>query len=206
MLGFIVQGIGFGFTAGTSPGPLQTFIISTTLSYGWRRGLFTILAPLITDVPIILTMTFMLDVLPPVVVRIIQFVGGIFLIYLSYVTLKSIEHGVTIGEERVTVPGTQRRTLLQAAGINALSPGPYLFWSTVTGPLLVDALSQSLWHALGLLVGFYGTFLATMASLVFVFDRMRQIDPRFTRIILYVSVVVLAGLGGALIWQSLLID
>lgn len=202
MLGFIVQGIGFGFTAGTSPGPLQTFIISTTLSYGWRRGLFTIFAPLVTDVPIILVMTFMLDVLPPVVVRIIQFAGGIFLIYLAYVTLRAIGNGITIGEERVTVPGTQRRTLLQAAGINALSPGPYLFWSTVTGPLLVDALNQSLWHALGLLLGFYGTFLATMALLVLAFDRLRRIDPRFTRFVLYVSVAVLAGLGGALIWQS----
>lgn len=203
MLGFLVQGIGFGFTAGTSPGPLQTFIISTTLSYGWRRGVFTIFAPLVTDIPIILVMTFVLEGLPSDMVRIIQFAGGLFLLYLARASFRAIRDGATIGEERVAVPGTQTRTLLQAAGINALSPGPYLFWSTVTGPLLVDALGQSLWHALGLLAGFYGTFLATMALLVLAFDRLRHIDPRVTRFILYVSVLVLAGLGLALIGQSL---
>ena len=93
MLGLIVQGISFGFAAGTSPGPLQTFIISVTLSRGWRRGIVITFAPLITDAPIIFLMTVLLNELPNEIIRAIQIVGGVFVLWLAWSTRKSLRAG-----------------------------------------------------------------------------------------------------------------
>jgi threonine/homoserine/homoserine lactone efflux protein len=203
MLALIAQGIGFGFAAGTSPGPLQSFIISTTLSKGWRQGLIVILSPLITDAPIILVMTFLLQQLPGGVIRVIQIAGGLFVLYLAFSTWRALRAGQVIGSGASEMAVSGRRTLAQAAGINFLSPGPYIFWGSVTGPILISGLEQSIWHGVLFLVSFYGAFLLMMAVLVLAFDRLRRLDERLTRAVLLLAIAVLALLGVALIVQGL---
>ena len=34
---YLLQGIGFGFAAASQPGPFQTYLISQSISQGWRR-------------------------------------------------------------------------------------------------------------------------------------------------------------------------
>lgn len=54
MLAFLFQGITLGFSAGVSPGPFQAYLFSQTLKNGGRRTLPAVLAPLLSDGPIIL--------------------------------------------------------------------------------------------------------------------------------------------------------
>jgi threonine/homoserine/homoserine lactone efflux protein len=205
MIPFILQGVGFGFAAGTSPGPLQSFIISTTLRTGWQRALLVIVSPLITDAPIILVMTFLLQQLPPGVIQLIQIAGGTFALWLAWDAWKAVQQGERIGPEDSPEIAVSRRQLLsRAAVINFLGPGPYIFWGAVTGPILIDALSQSALHAVLFLVSFYGTFLMLLAALVIVFDRVRRLDPRIARGAQMIAAVVLALLGAGLILQGLL--
>lgn len=200
MLEFITQAAGFGFAAGNSPGSLMTFLISTTLSYGWRRGIMVVFSPLITDAPIILVMTFLLSGLPDEVARGIQIVGGAYVLWLAWTGWLAWRKGATItGKVTEAVPASSRATLMKAAGINLLNPNPYIFWSSVTGPILRDALDVSIWHGLGFLVAFYGMFLMIMTAYVITFDRLRHVDPRVTRALLLISLLVLAALGIQLI-------
>jgi threonine/homoserine/homoserine lactone efflux protein len=194
---YIIQAAGFGFAAGTSPGPLLSFLINTTLSYGWRRGLLVVIAPLITDLPIILVMTFLLGALPDEAVRLLQLVGGLYVLWLAWGGWRAYRAGETgiNPTDDAPVPVSPRRTILQAVGMNYVSPGPYIFWGAVTGPILRSALDVSVGAALSFLVMFYGTFLGLMAVWVMVFDRLRRLDPRLTRWVLLASLVVLAGLG-----------
>lgn len=204
MLALIAQGVGFGFAAGTSPGPLQSFIISTTLSRGWQRGIVIIFSPLLTDAPIILVMSFLLQQLPDGVARLIQIAGGVFVLWLAWGTWRSLRAGALIGPGQADTPYARRKTLMQAVGINFLSPGPYIFWGSVTGPILIEGLEHSIWHGAAFLASFYGTFLLILALLVLVFDRLRRIDERFTRAALLLAILVLVALGIGLIAQGTL--
>ena len=64
LLPFLLQGIGYGFSAAVQPGPFQTYLISQTLLNGWRRTLIAALAPLVSDGLIILTVLFVLTRVP----------------------------------------------------------------------------------------------------------------------------------------------
>ena len=204
MIGLIAQGIGFGFAAGTTPGPLQSYLISTTLSSGWRRGMMVVFSPLVTDAPIILLMTFLLRQLPEPLPRVLQFAGGVFVLWLAWGMLRDFRAGkLKIGADTAVEDGAGRRTLGQAVVMNALSPGPYIFWGSVTGPLLVEALESSVLHAAAFMLAFYGTFLGFMAVMVLVFDRMRRLDPKITQRILLLAIGVLGLLGILLIFQSI---
>lgn len=206
MIALILQGIGFGFAAGSSPGPLQSFIISTTLSRGWRRGIATIFSPLLSDIPIIIMMTLLLQQLPPEVLRFIQIAGGTFVLYLAWGTWRSLRAGTLIGVDDDTPepPRAAMKTLGQATTINFLSPGPYIFWSSVTGPILIDGLRESVLHGAMFLLSFYGTFLCILAVLVLAFDRLRRLDERITRVVLVAAIFVLAVLGIVLIVGGIL--
>lgn len=204
MVTFMVQAMGYGFAAGTSPGPFLSFLVGTTLAYGWRRGLIVIFAPLLTDIPIILASVFLLGQLPDSALRVIQIAGGLYVLWLAWLSWKSLQAGETIGGGAEAGRISKRQTLRQAMTMNYLSPGPYIFWGTVTGPLLRQALDHSLLHAGGMLFGFYATFLVLLALWVGAFDQLRRIDPKVTRIALTITIVILAILGLVLLRNGLL--
>lgn len=204
MIELIARGMTLGWTAGLSPGPLQTYIIQTSLLLGWRRSLIIALSPLITDLPIILLITLVLSQFPPVFVQIIRVVGGVFLLYLAWNMWQDIQRGVKIGEvETDAPPVSQRHLLLRAVQMNYLSPGPYIFWGTINGPLLIQGLQQSALHGIGFLLGFYGVFLGLLCGLVLLTDRLRNLSDRANRLILIGLTLVLAVFGLSLIVQGI---
>jgi threonine/homoserine/homoserine lactone efflux protein len=199
MLNLISQGISLGFSAGAMPGPLQSYLITTTLANGWRKSIIVILSPLITDGPIILLAVVLLKQLPPQLIRLIQVVGGLYLLWIAYGAWRRFRSGITLD----ITPQPQSRTLSQGLMMNWLSPGPYIFWGTINGPLLIGALQLSIWHGVAFMLAFYGTFLGILALYVVVFDRLRRLDERFTRAIFLVTLVVLVVFGISLVLQGL---
>lgn len=205
MLELVARGVTLGMNAGLTPGPLQTYILQTALSYGWRRSLIVALSPLVTDVPIILIILVFLSQFPPAFIRVIQIAGGLFLWYLAWSAFKSARAGARIGAGgEGGAPPSSRGLLLRAMQMNFLSPGPYIFWGTINGPLLLQGLSHSVWDGISFLLAFYGTFLAILCGLILVTDRLRNLSDRANRIILYALVVVMVGFGGSLIWQGII--
>ena len=53
-MALVSAGLVYGLSAGFSPGPLMALVISQTLKHGIREGAKVAVAPLITDLPIIL--------------------------------------------------------------------------------------------------------------------------------------------------------
>ena len=53
-IAFLTMGAFLGLTAGLSPGPLLTLVITETLKHSRAAGIKIAVAPLITDVPIII--------------------------------------------------------------------------------------------------------------------------------------------------------
>ena len=125
---YILQGIGYGLAAAAQPGPFQTYLISQTLTKGWKRTLPAALAPLLSDGPIIALCLLVLSQVPPWLQRVLYVVGGLFVLYLAYGAYKTWKRF----DPNISLETGTRHNILQAEMINMLNPNPYLFWSLVT--------------------------------------------------------------------------
>ena len=147
---FLTAGIVLGLSAGFSPGPLTTLVISQALQYGVKEGLKVAVVPVITDLPIIALSVFVLSRLSESqgVLGSISVFGGLFLVYLAYLSFRTTK-------VELDIQGVEPRSLGKGTMVNFFSPNPYLFWISVGAPYAVDAWAQS---SLGA-VGFFAAFL-----------------------------------------------
>ncbi|MEP7290446.1 MAG: LysE family transporter [Chloroflexota bacterium] len=203
MLTLITRGATLGLTAGILPGPLQTYLIQTTLTQGWRKSILLIVSPLIADIPVIILTVFILSQFPPEFIRAVQIIGGLFVLWLARAAWLSFRAGAEIGAGGETLTLSTRQLLTRAVLVNLLSPGPYIFWATVNGPLLVQGLRQSVLHGAAFMVAFYGTFLGVLSAFVLVFNRVRSLNPRITRALLLIITLIMLVFGLSLIGQGL---
>src|SRR6266498_1014647 len=156
---YIIQGVGYGFAAAVQPGPFQTYLISQTLTKGWKRTLPPALAPLVSDGPIIALCLLVLSQVPIWLQRFLYIAGGLFILYLAYGAYKSWRNFDT------NIPSTEtgtQRSVFKAALINLLNPNPYLYWTLVTGPVLLAGWRESPVLGLGFIAGFYATMILSL--------------------------------------------
>ncbi len=200
MFSFLFQGAALGLTAAASPGSFQTFLITQTLTGGWRRGAPVAFAPLISDPPIILLIVLLLNQIPSGFLRYIGLAGGIFVFYLAAGLWREWRTGPRLTSlEAQSASSNLRRGIL----MNLLSPGPYTFWTLVCGPILLTALSQSIFDGVAFLLGFYGLFIGGMLGIVALFHQARRLGPTVVRYLTLLSILILVGFGIILFWQGL---
>ena len=198
---YLLQGGGYGLVAAAQPGAFQTFIISETLAKGWRKTLPAALAPLISDGPILVLMLFVLTRLPDWARGALHLVSGVFILYLAAGALRAWR---SLDATTLITPVESEHGLLKAAAMNLVSPGPYLFWGLVTGPILLQAWSESHMSGVAFLAGFYGAMIATLAGIILLFGTARQLGPRVNRALLLISSVLLAGFGVYQLWMGII--
>jgi threonine/homoserine/homoserine lactone efflux protein len=203
----LLQGVALGLSAAASPGPFQAYLISQALSGGWRRAAPVAFAPLISDGPIIIGALLLLDQLPPVFLRIISFAGGIFVLYLAWGLWKQWRLAAPTAEVESANPSAtvprDAQVLWRGVMMNLLSPGPYTFWTLVTGPILLAATHQSWLHAGAFLGGFYAALIGGMLVIASVFHIARQLGPRLVRFLLLASVAILTIFGMLLLYRGI---
>ena len=200
MLPFLLQGLTLGFAAGAQPGPFQTYLISQTLSYGWRRTWIAAFGPLVSDGPIVALVLLVLSQIPDWFQRVLQIAGGLFVLYLAwgaYVAWRMFR------PDLITSPQAGPRSLLRAALMNALSPGPYLFWSLVIGPLIVTTWRENSSNALSIVLGFYFAMIALNMAVVLLFGQAARFGNQVRKTMLGLSVLALAGFGLYQLWQGI---
>jgi threonine/homoserine/homoserine lactone efflux protein len=197
----ILPAMGFGLNAASTPGPMQAYLLNVTLNHGWKRGLIVILSPLIVDTPLILLSLTILQSIDERALQAIRIAGALLLFWIAWGAWQQLRSGAAIstGEIPKNDSGNPKEIFLTAMAMNALSPGPYLFWATINGPLLKQALDISPLAGIGMLLGFYGCFLGGMALIVLVFHRLGSIDQNITRYILIGSIALLLWFGTRLI-------
>lgn len=196
---YVIQGIGYGFAAAVQPGPFQTYIISQTLLRGWRRTLIAALAPLISDGPIIALCLLVLSQVPAWFERFLYVAGGLFILYLAfgaYQSWKKFEAKVNVNDAETG------QSVWKAALMNALSPGPYVFWTLVTGPILMRGWREMPIYGVGFLAGFYVTIVSGIAVLILLFGLARELGPKVNRSLIGISAVALFCFGLYQLWQG----
>jgi hypothetical protein len=88
--------------------------------------------------------------------------------------------------------------------MNLLSPGPYTYWTLVTGPILLAATHQSWLHVSAFLGGFYAALIGGMLAIASAFHLARQLGPRVVRSLLLASVVILTFFGVLLLYRGVI--
>jgi threonine/homoserine/homoserine lactone efflux protein len=150
MMHFLTIGTLLGISAGFAPGPLLTLVISETLRHGNKSGIKVALAPIITDLPIIVLTLFVLSKLSGFheVLGIISLAGGLFILSMGY-------QGIRTKEVEFNVEGMAPKSFNKGLLANALSPHPYLFWFSVGAPTMTKAMSQGISAPLAFIISFY---------------------------------------------------
>lgn len=169
MFYYLTFGTILGLSAGFAPGPLLTLVIAETLQYGLKPGIKIALAPMITDLPIILLALFIFKKISHVneFLGIISLLGAMFVLFLSYknFTAKHISHR--------QLPPTPN-SLVKGIVVNALSPHPYLFWFTVGAPAVIAATGQGPCSPFLFIVSFYMLLVGSKLLLAFLVSKSRS--------------------------------
>ena len=194
---YIALGIGYGFAAAVQPGPLQTYLISQALLKGWRKSLVSALAPLISDGPIITLCVLVLSQVPIGLQRFLYIAGGLFVLYLAYGTYQSWKN---FDPQLPSDETNGAQNLLNAALTNVLAPGAYLFWTLVTGPILLRGWRETPLHGISLLLGFYVTMIGSLAAIIILFSSARRLGPKVRRTLLGISAIALLSFGLYQLW------
>ena len=199
MPAYVLLGATYAFAAAVQPGPFQAYLIASTLTRGWRRTLPAVLAPLLSDIPIIALVLLVLTRVPPHVVDALRLAGGVFLLYLAARAFAAYRR---YASPRVGPPAHATRTVLEAVIINLLNPSPYLSWSLVLGPLLLEAWRAAPAYGIALLASFYGTMIAATAAFLLPFAGARALGPRVGRTMAGISAAALAAFGLYQLWAG----
>ncbi len=201
MLEYLLIGGGFAFAASIQPGPLQAFLLSSVAQRGWKRTLPASLSPLLSDGPIALLVLLVLNRVPETMGRVLQAAGGVLLLYLAWASYRQWRQRTTTDPDS---DGSVPRTLVQAATVNILNPNPYLGWSLVLGPAVLNAWHHNPANAVALIIAFYATMVTILACTILLFGTTRFLGPRGRRVLVLVSAVTLAALGVYQLVASLL--
>ena len=150
MINFLAIGTILGLSAGFAPGPLLTLVITETLQHDIKSGVKVAIAPIITDLPIIILTLFILAELSNFhsLLGIISLTGGFFILFMGYESMRT--KGVELNLQE-----TKPKSLTKGILANALNPHPYLFWFSVGAPTMTKALSLNLFAPLAFICSFY---------------------------------------------------
>lgn len=199
MIAYLLQGVALGFSAGISPGPMQAFLLNQSLQHGWKRTWPAAFAPLLSDGPIILLVVLILLQLPARILDGLRIAGGLFLLYLAWNTVTSLFAQTT--PVLSTSQGVQ--SLFKGALLNFLNPSPYIFWSTVGGPLMITGWNKSHPAGIAFFIGFYACILMVQFSLIALFSRAGLLNPKIVRLLNRASALFLACIGIYQIWSGI---
>jgi len=170
MVAYLLSGIIFGISAGLAPGPLLTLVIAESIRGGLRSGLRVSLAPLITDLPIVILALFVISALTrfDTVLGIISLFGAVFVAYLGCESLCTKE--MHVSDSRAPA-GSLRKGIIT----NVLNPHPYLFWFSVGSPLVIKAYAAHVVSAGAFIFGFYAFLVGSKVGLALLVARSRSL-------------------------------
>ena len=206
MLEALAPALGFGFVAGVMPGPMQTFLLLKTLERGARGGAWVVPAPLLSDGPIIAVCLLVLSRVDESWLRVLSFAGGLLLLYLAFESQRALRRNESTDDSVQAVAARHQgpALLVRAALLNMLNPAPWLFWGTVTGPILIQLWRDAPVHGLMFLAAFYGALLGLLLVQLLLFSYARRLGSKIARagtwlgialLLVFATLLLLFGVG-----------
>ena len=150
----------------------MTLVVSESLRHGTLAGVRIGMAPVITDLPIILLTLLVLKQLSAfhtILGGISLAAGAVFVGLMAWNSCMPREVEVDAGDAAA-------RSWTKGIRANALSPHPYLFWVSVGGPIMMRANQHhGSGAAIAFLVTFYGCLVGAKILLALLVGRSRHL-------------------------------
>ncbi len=194
LLADIAQGCVLGFTAAATPGPFQVLLVARSLRAGALRALPLACVPLVSDTVVIATVLAVLSQLPGGFLRALTAAGLAVVLWIAVGTLRGAGRPPAAAEAE-QVP----RGFFSAVLVNVTSPGAWVFWSIVGGPILAADWRAGPARAVAFLAGFYACISAGNAAIIALAGGIARAGPRAARALGYGSGVALIGFAA---WQG----
>lgn len=199
MTEFFLTGLILGLSAGMAPGPLMTLVLTETLQHDAKAGIKMAMAPLFTDLPIIVATLLILSQLADSkpILGIISLLGAAFLWRMGWHNLRT--HSLEIQASTATAP-----SILKGIMANFLSPNPYLFWMTVGGAYLSRTVQHGTTASMVFLVVFYICLIGTKAGVAILTAKAKGFASQPALLNTFrILGLLLCGMGLELLWEGL---
>ena len=196
----VLFALSLGLFAGLSPGPLMALVLAASLERGFKAGLATAVAPLLTDVPVIALSLLVLRSVPEWFLDAVTIVGGLFVVYIGLqTTLRTRGAPPPLEMQAASVRDVGRGALL-----NLLSPHPWLFWFTIGTPYMIERWAVAPWQSIAFLAIFLGLLVGCKIGVAWAASRGRRfLDAGWYRLLMRGCGVLLVVFGLALVWRVL---
>ncbi|MGB9939441.1 LysE family translocator [Methanosarcina sp.] len=186
LIEFLALGSFLGLAAGTSPGPLLAVTISETLQHGKWEGIKVAISPLITDLPIILSILYILSHVTNYnsIIGVIAFFGASYLIYSGVESLKIKKDSVELNVEK-------KDALKKGIIVNFGNPHPYLFWISIGGPIIFKSMNTHISATILFILGFYGFLVGSKVGITLIVEKSKSfINSKY-----YFSIIRILGIA-----------
>ena len=201
MISYFLFGMSYAFACVVQPGPFQAFLFSQSIKNGWKKTVPLAFAPLLSDLPVIILVIFILTNLPHEVLGALQCFGGVFLFFLAFKAYKTINNP----DKSENKSAYRYDSFFKAVIVNLLNPNPYLGWSLIMGPMLIKGWYSNPENGIALLIGFYGSMVFYSAIMIVLFTAAGNLSSMINKILLYFSVIAFMFFGGYQLWSGMMI-
>jgi len=166
---FGLAGAALGLSAGFSPGPLLSLVLTQSMVHGTREGIKVALAPLVTDAPILLAAWLVLSRLEgrSWALGIVALAGAVMLTRYAFDCF-------TPPPPETAGSGRAPHSLGRGVVANFLNPHPYLFWLTVGMPMLLDAATVGVLAVVAFVTVFYAAIVGAKVAAAVLAGRFRR--------------------------------
>ena len=132
----VVAGLSLGIALASAPGPVQAVLLAEAIRGGVGRGLRALAGASLTFAVLLIALALGLSVATPtgLVLRVLEVVGGAFLVWLAVEGFRSAGEVDRSSEHPRVLPPAARGALAVL-----LNPGAWLFLGAVASPLFATA-------------------------------------------------------------------
>lgn len=164
----LILGAGMGIVGGLVPSPLHMIALSQVALGRWVRAIYVLIgAPLMVDGCLLLVTGVFYRFIPTGIAHYVAYVGGTALIGFASYSLWELrgksQH--QMADSTVLTYASVSVALLAEVG----SPGTWVYWLTVAGPILAEGRKTGYGHVvpffLGGLIGYYGAAVFSLCLL-----------------------------------------
>ncbi len=182
---FFITGATLGLVAGITPGPLLTLVITQTLKYNRKEGMKIALAPLLSDLPIVVLSLLLLAKMSNYdnILGVISFLGSAFLIYMAYETIK-------IKPTHLSDESSKIHSFKKGILTNILSPHVYLFWILVGAPITLKAFQINVVSSILFIIGFYLFITSSKIFIAFISEKTKNVFNSK----IYITIIKILGI------------
>jgi hypothetical protein len=164
----LILGAGMGIVGGLIPSPLHMIALSQVALGRWGRALYVLIgAPLMVDGCLLLVTGVFYRFIPSGIAHYVAYFGGTALLgFASYSLweMRGKTHDEMADSATLTYASVSVALLAEVG-----SPGTWVYWLTIAGPILAEGRKSGYGHVVpffvGGLIGYYGAALFSLCLL-----------------------------------------